>query len=182
VFSGINARNRPGLRFVVIADRHSSAFSDLNREGAVEVVEIEKVVFDVFTFVAKTQNEAMEPEGRVVLYQVPEDGAASDIHHWLGDNSRLFSQTSAHSAAKDDYRNIVHGFASVCCGNPQPGRAGVPFDKRGYWNVGKKETRLAIYLDARASFDKSEHQSGNKVNKKFLGLLIKDRLQPVNAY
>src|SRR5205814_5733422 len=52
--------------------------------------------------VAEAKDELLVPEVRVVLHQVPEDRAVADLHHRLGDLSRVLAQPGAEAPTEQD--------------------------------------------------------------------------------
>jgi hypothetical protein len=68
---------------------------------------MQKVFFDAVTFMAKAEDEFLMAKMRVVLHQMPKNGARPDLHHGLRDVIDVTSKPHAGSATED------HNFHSL---------------------------------------------------------------------
>jgi hypothetical protein len=83
---------------------HDAGRRSAEGDGEVVVVEVvvEEVVPDHVALVAQAEDEAIEAVAGEVGHDVPEDGAAADLHEGLGLHVRGRTQPRAPAAAEDD--------------------------------------------------------------------------------
>src|SRR6266567_8997570 len=69
--------------------------------GGMEEV-VGEILLDDVSLVATANDEVIDAVLRVNLQDVPENGSAANLDHWLGTNYRFFRETRADAASEDD--------------------------------------------------------------------------------
>src|SRR2546427_2312457 len=99
--AGVDERDPP---VIDVAPKELDIFPALREDKIVRhaLVILQEVVLDQVAPVAKAEDEIVTSVMRVVLHQVPDDGAVADVDHRLRDGLGVFSEPRAQPAAEED--------------------------------------------------------------------------------
>src|SRR5690606_16172845 len=89
----------PGRLISLVDD--GAALDQIDRDVVVECVEVEEILLDDLALVSQRNDELVHALGRIDVHDVPEDRLASDLHHRLGLEDRLFRESGPQPAGQD---------------------------------------------------------------------------------
>ena len=101
--AGIDQRDAPGLGDVAV-HLHLVVHDVDGDIGGVEIV-VGEIFLDEIALVAQAHDEVVDAVVGVDLHDVPQDGAAADLHHRLGPKGRFFTEPGAKTAGEN---NCLH--------------------------------------------------------------------------